>query len=180
MITVVIGALADQAVEGLVCPIRSDVAPLTVAARDLLARVGDAVEERLRPMGALPIGGAFITPAGPLAASFVIHVVTASEEEAESSMSVQRALRNGLRRAVEWELQSLAVPPLGLGVGHMDAEDAARTMVEILVDHLDEGHAPMELTIAVATEYEAGVFRQLVKTLADERAPERNQDSAAR
>lgn len=174
MIRVVIGELTAQGQEGLVRPIRSDLAPLTAGARDVLIGAGPGVEQRLQQMGTLPIGGAFITPAGDLAASFLIHVVTASEEEPESALSVQRALRNGLRRAVEWELKSLALPPLGAGVGHMDIEDSARAMVEILVNHLDEGHPPLELTIVVAGEYEADVFGHLVEELTRGRFPMRN------
>jgi len=174
MISVVIGELTAQDREGLLRPIRSNLAPLTAGARDVLVGAGPKVEERLQQMGALPIGGAFITPAGDLAASFLIHVVTASEEEPESALSVQRALRNGLRRAVEWELKSLALPPLGAGVGHMDIEDSARAMVEILVDHLDEGHPPLDLTIVVVGEYEAGVFTRLVEELTRDRFPMRN------
>lgn len=174
MINVVIGELRGQDREGLLRPIRSDLAPLTAGARDVLAGAGPNVEERLRQIGSLPIGGAVITPAGDLAASFLIHVVTSSEEEPESALSVQRALRNGLRRAVEWGLQSLALPPLGAGVGHLDIEDSARAMVEILVDHLDEGHPPLELTIVVAGDYEAGVFTHLVEELTRDRFPMRN------
>ncbi|MDP2955585.1 MAG: macro domain-containing protein [Longimicrobiales bacterium] len=174
MISVVIGDLSAQDLEGVVCPIRSDLAPLTVGARDVLLAAGQEVEERLRQMGVLPIGGGFITPAGLLPCSFLIHVVTASDDEPESTQSVQRALRNGLRRAVEWELTSLALPPLGAGVGHLDIEDSARVMVEILVNHLDEGHPPLELTIVVGGEYEAEVFRRLVDELTRERFPLRN------
>lgn len=174
MITVVIGELAAQEQEGLLLPIRSDLAPLTAGARDVLRNAGPKVEERLRQLGLLPIGGAFMTPAGDLQASFLIHLVTASDEEAESTHSVQRALRNGLRRAVEWEIRSLALPPLGSGVGHLDIEDSARSMVEILVNHLDEGHPPLDLVIVVAGEYEAGVFRHLVDELTRDRFPMRN------
>ena len=174
MINVVIGELTAQDREGLLCPVRSDLAPLTAGARDVLLCAGPVVEERLRQMGSLPIGGAVITPGGNLAAAFLIHVVTASEEEGETALSVQRALRNGLRRAVEFELQSLALPPLGTGVGHMDVEDSARAMVEILVNHLDEGHPPLELTIVVPGEYEASVFTHLVDDLTRDRFPMRN------
>lgn len=155
-------------------PIRSDLAPLTAGGRDLLLRAGPAVDERLRQMGALPLGGAVITPAGELSAAFLIHVVTASEEEAESALSVQRALRNGLRRAVEWELASLAIPPVGMGVGHLEAEDAARSMVEILVNHLDEGRPPLELTIVAGGDYEADLFRRLVGEASGHRSFSRN------
>jgi len=173
VITVVVGELAAQQREGLIRPIRSDLAPLTAAARDVLAEAGPKVEERLRQMGSLPVGGAFITPGGDLPC-FLIHVVTASEEEPESAHSVQRALRNGLRRAAEWELASLALPPLGVGVGHMDIEDPAREMVEILVNHLDEGHAPLDLVIVARGEYEAEVFRRLVAELTRDRFPMQN------
>jgi O-acetyl-ADP-ribose deacetylase (regulator of RNase III) len=162
VIDIVVGALAAQAQEGVLRPIRSDSAPLTGEARDVLARAGPAVVERLDQLGSLPVGGAFVTPGGALASSFIIHVVTASEDESETAATVQRALRNGLRRAAEWGMESLALPPLGLGVGRLDAEEAAAVMVEVLVNHLDEGEPPLALTIVVTTEYEADLFRRLV------------------
>jgi len=170
----VVGALASQPQEGVVRPIRSDNAPLTAEARDLLLVAGPAVVERLDQMGDLPVGGAFVTPGGALEASFIIHVVTASEEDPETAITVQHALRNGLRRAAEWGMESLAVPPLGLGVGRLDAEEGARAMVEILLNHLDEGQPPLALTIVVATEYEAEVFQRLVSALSADRFPMQN------
>jgi len=155
-------------------PIRSDSAPLTAEARDVLVGAGPTVVERLDQMGLLPVGGAFVTPGGALGASFIIHVVTASEEEPETAVTVQRALRNGLRRAAEWGMESLALPPLGLGVGLLEAEDAARAMVEILINHLDEGQPPMLLTIVVTNQYEAEVFQRLVDSLTQDRFPMRN------
>lgn len=174
MIHVVIGNLTDQDREGVLCPIRSDFAPLTAGARDVLQAAGTQVMDRLEQLGALPIGGAAITPGGDLSASFIIHVVTASEEEPETAMSVQRALRNGLRRCVDFGIESLALPPLGTGVGHMEAEDAARAQLEILVSHLDEGHQPLDLTIVAGSEYEAEVYRRQIDLLTRDRFPMRN------
>lgn len=174
MIQVVVGALVDSTGEGIVCPIRSDLAPMTAAARDVITGAGADVVARLEGMGPLPVGGAFLTPGGDLAAPFLIHVVTASEDEPETPLSVQRALRNGLRRATEWSLVSLAVPPLGMGVGHMDPEADARAVLEILFDHLDEGQPPLDLTLVVATEYEREMLARLVGTLSRQRFPMRN------
>jgi O-acetyl-ADP-ribose deacetylase (regulator of RNase III) len=165
VIHVLTGVLSEQAREGIVRPIRSDLAPLTHAARDLVAAAGPSVEERLQQLGSLPLGSAAITPAGDLSASFIIHIVTASEDEPETPHSVQRALRNGLRRAADWGLASLALPPLGVGAGQLDADEAARVQLEILVDHIDEGAPPLDLTIVVSGEYEAELFARLAEEL---------------
>ena len=162
MIRLVLGELVDQETEAVLRPIRSDLNPVTAAARDLLVRAGEAVAERLERVGTLPLGGAVMTPAGALPTSFLIHVVVLSAEEPQTPSSVQKALRNGLRRAADWGIASLALPPLGLGVGAMDPEEAARTLVDILSDHLAEGLPPLDLVIVVASPYEAELFRRLV------------------
>jgi O-acetyl-ADP-ribose deacetylase (regulator of RNase III) len=169
-----VGELVSCETEGIVCPVRSDGAPMTAAARDLLREAGPGVMERLERMGALPVGSAFLTPSGSLTADFLIFVVTASVDEAESSLSVQRALRNGLRRAAEWGLLSLAVPALGIGVGHLEPEEDARAEVEILMNHLEEGQPPLELTLLVASAYEKDMFARLVDVLGRERFPSGN------
>lgn len=174
MITVVIGGLADQTCAGLMRPVRSDLEPLTPGSRDVGIRAGQAVTDRLDQLGSVPVGGAVITPGGGLDADFLIHAVTMDEVESQSTMTVQRAVRNGLRRAVEWEFTSLALPPFGLGVGDMGAEDAARVLVELLVDHLDEGHPPLEIVIAVSNEYEESVFNAVIGELMRGRFPMQN------
>ena len=174
MISVVIGELGDQSSEGLMRPVRSDLAPLTPGARDVGLRAGGAMTARLDQLGSVPVGGAVMTPGGDLAADFIIHAVIADQEEPQSTTTVQKAVRNGLRRAVDWGLVSLALPPLGLGVGNMGAEEAARVLVELLVDHLDEGHPPLELVIIVGNEYEESVFNAVIEEIVRDRFPMRN------
>jgi O-acetyl-ADP-ribose deacetylase (regulator of RNase III) len=164
VIRVVIGELAAQTHEGLVRTVRSDLSPATAASRDVLQRAGVAVAERLQPMGPIPVGGAVITPAGELASSFLIHVVTSSDDEPESPASVRKALLNGLRRAAEWGLRSLAVPALGTGAGTMDYEEAARALIEVLREHAGESPIPDEIAIVVRGEYEAEVFGGMVES----------------
>lgn len=170
MIRVVVGDLSAQQVDALVRPVRSDLAPVSAASRDIALAAGEELEERMSRLGTLPIGGAVLTPSGKLAAGFLIHVVVQSEEEPQTSLSVQRALRNGLRRATDWGLASIALPPLGLTVGTTEPEDAARALVEILFNHLDEGAAPLELTIVVGSDYEVGLFEGLIDDMARARS----------
>ena len=117
----------------------------------------------------MPVGGAVMTPSGGLSADFVIHVVVMSEDEPQSMHTVQKALRNGLRRASDWALESLALPPLGIGAGTIEADDSARALREILFNHIDEGQPPLALTVVVGSDYESGLFSRLVDELSSER-----------
>jgi O-acetyl-ADP-ribose deacetylase (regulator of RNase III) len=174
VIRVVVGELATQEAEGLLRPVRTDMAPVSPASRDIGIAAGEQLEQRLAKIGTLPLGGAVLTPSGNLPAAFLIHAVVMSEEEPQTSLTVQRALRNGLRRASDWGLASLALPPLGLGLGTADPEDAARALVEILFNHLDEGAAPHDLILVVASKYESELFEGIVDEMARARSPLRN------
>jgi O-acetyl-ADP-ribose deacetylase (regulator of RNase III) len=165
VIQVVTGTLAAQPSEGLLRAVRADLSPVDAGARDVLLQAGEEVGERLEQMGGLPVGGAVITQGGDLDASFLIHVVTSADDEPETDQVVRRALRNGLRRAEEFGLESLSIPPLGIGAGHLEVEEAARSMVEVLLDHLEEREAPLELSIVVRDAYEAEVFHRAVAKL---------------
>jgi serine/threonine-protein kinase len=174
LIRVVRGDLATLSVQGLVRPVRSDLAPADVGARNVVLAAGVELEERLARIGMLPVGGAVLSPAGALAASYLIHIVVMSEEEPQTSHSIQRALRNGLRRAADWGLESLAVPALGLGAGSMEPEGPARVLVDILFNHLDEGVPPLDLTIAVGSDFEEALFSKLVDDATRARSAIRN------
>jgi serine/threonine-protein kinase len=169
VIHVVTGELAVQPSEGLLRAVRADLSPVDAGARDVLLQAGESVVQRLEQMGGLPVGGAVITQGGDLQASFLIHVVTSAHDEPETDQVVRKALRNGLRRAEEFGLESLAIPPVGTGAGHLEVEDAARSMVEVLVDQLGEGGTPLELTIVVRDPYEAEVFDRAVAKLTRDR-----------
>jgi O-acetyl-ADP-ribose deacetylase (regulator of RNase III) len=170
MIQVTLESLMEVRVEGVVRPIRSDLTPVNGVSRDLGVAAGVGVAERLAKVGPLPLGGAVVTPGGELPAHFMIHVVVMSEDEPQTEASVQRALQNGLRRASDFGMQSLAVPALGMGVGLTEPEVSARALVDILFHHIDEGRQPLALTISVSSPYEASLFERLVEELGHERA----------
>ena len=101
----------------------------------------------------------------------VVRFVVMSDDEPQTSMSVQKALRNGLRRASDWGLASLALPPLGIVAGTIDPEMSARALVELLFNHIDEGDPPLDLTIVVASEFESELFSRLIADMSRDRSP---------
>lgn len=162
MIEIVQGELAEQDTDAVLRPIRSDLAPVTTAARDVGKRAGATVEDRLEATGRVPVGGAVLTPGGGLVASFVIHAVVMSTDEPQSRATVERALGNGLARARDWGVTSLSLPAFGLGAGNMDPEESARAFLDVLRGHIDTGDPPQELRVVATNEFERDLLTRML------------------
>lgn len=158
MIRVRVGPLHDVEAEALLRPVSSELAAVTGVGRDVDLRVGEAVHERLRALGSMPVGAAIVTPGGDLSVPFLIHVAVQSSEEAVSEAGIARALLNGLRRASEWDIGSMALPPLGTGAGNLTPEASADVMLPILASHLASESHPETVTIVVPNAYEEEIF----------------------
>jgi O-acetyl-ADP-ribose deacetylase (regulator of RNase III) len=154
---------ADADSEALLRSVSSNLEADTLFSRGVELAAGASISERLRSMGDLPVGAAVITPGGDLKAAFLIHVVLQSVEEPVRIEALRIALQNGLRRASEWGLESLALPPLGTGAGNLDAEEAATEMVSVISRHMGEHEHPREVVFLVSNPYEEGVFLQAVE-----------------
>jgi len=160
MIRVVLSDPDGLEVDAILRSVSAAMDPDTPFSSDLARRAGPEVSDRLRAMGDLPVGAAVITPAGSLPIPFLIHVVLQSMEEPVSSDGVRAALLNGLRRAGEWGLRTVAVPPLGTGAGNIDAQEAAEAMIPVIRDHCAGSENPQEVLIVAATPYEREVFEK--------------------
>jgi O-acetyl-ADP-ribose deacetylase (regulator of RNase III) len=156
-----VGELSQSDAAAVVRAVRSDGEAITASGRRLELLAGESVAQRLQGLGDLPVGGAVITPAGDLPIQFIIHAVLQSVEDPVSSVTVRRALVNVLRRARDLGLSSLALPLLGTGAGNLDAEEAARLLMEALRDHLGQGEAPRRFEVVVENAYEEGLFTEL-------------------
>lgn len=159
MIRLVRGSLAEVRAEGILRPVGSMLEAVTVSGRELELRAGDSVRRRLDALGEVPVGGAVVTPAGGVEVPFLIHAVIQSRDEPATEVTVRQALTNGLRRAAEWEMSSLALPPLGTGVGQMDVERAAAAMVGVILEHRSVSDHPGEVLLVVSGAFEEEVFR---------------------
>jgi len=146
-------------VGAVVCSVGKDLAPITQAEARLAREAGDDVQRRLEALGDLPVGGAIVTPGGNLPVALLIHVVIQAAGEPVTAARLIRAFHNGLRQAAEWGIETVAVPPLGVGAGNLDAESAADAMFEALRRHRLESLMPREVVVFVAGEYDADAFR---------------------
>ena len=97
----------------------------------LLAAGGGTIQEEcdahVRREGPLEVGGAAITGGGTLGVKYVIHAA-AMGDHPPTPESIRSAVRSALQLAVEHQVESLAFPILGTGVGGFPFDEAARIL----------------------------------------------------
>jgi len=103
---------------------------------------GDSVEREAVEQGPIDVGEAVITSSGamPPPARAIIHAAamgfTDRTQIYASRESVAAATRNALRLCDERQLTSIAFPALGTGVGGLEIEECASSMVAAVRDYL--------------------------------------------
>lgn len=101
---------------------------------------GPEIEAEARRMAPIPIGKAVITGGGALKAKYVIHAPTMSRPAmATNKENVALAVRAALSVARENDIESIAFPGMGTGVGGLSYGEAADVMVSETVKHIEEG-----------------------------------------
>ena len=83
----------------------------------------------------LPVGAAVVTGSGDLPVELLVHAIVMSPTERVTRDGVRRAFRSALERVQEWQLATIAVPPLGLGAGNLTLEESATVMADELLRH---------------------------------------------
>ncbi len=158
MITVRRGSLAESKAEAILRPVRSDLSALTPAGRELELAAGPLLAGRLAVIGSVPLGGAVITPSEEHPSDFLIHVVVEAPGEVCDLAALERGLTNGLRRVEELAIETLALPPVGSGVGGVPLDRAAQLTLRLLESALARSATLAEVEIVVSSDAEAQAF----------------------
>ncbi len=162
MIEVRVAELADVPAGAALRPVASDFSPVNPAMIRFDRAAGAAVAAQCASLGDIPVGSAVITPGGELDAEYIVHVAVRSTDENVSRAAVQRGLLNGLRRLEQWGIESVAVAPLGVGAGNLDAEESADAMLPVLVEHMRGSRHPSTIILAVEDAYQRDAFAAAV------------------
>jgi O-acetyl-ADP-ribose deacetylase (regulator of RNase III) len=118
---------------------------------------GDAIEFAAVRQAPVEIGESIVTPAGNLAARYVIHAVSLDRDRRTNATIIDSAVRSALARARELGLSSIAFPALGTGVGGFPLEEASIVTVRAVRDELPRSPSIQHVIFAMrgATAYHA-------------------------
>ncbi len=158
MIRVVVGDLASATADAVVRPTNGNLESITPALRRLELAAGPRFRDACHVKRELAVGAAVVTAAGDLAVELVVHAVITARGEGVTRDGVRRAATAALWQAAQWSIETLAVPPLGIGAGQLSTEEAADALLPVIREHALVNRHPVNLLVVVETEREREVF----------------------
>jgi len=156
VIHVVVGDIASVAADAVVRPANTRLEPITPALRRLEEAAGPRFQEQCRIQWELGVGAAVVTRAGELSVEFVIHAVIGTDESTVTADGVRSAVAAALWQSQQWQMEAVALPPLGQG--QLSAQASADAMVPPIVEHLRNADHPATVLIVVTTDQEREIF----------------------
>ena len=130
------GDITDQDVDAIVNAANDCLWMGAGVAGAIKRKGGVTIEQEAVAQGPIPVGEAVITTAGALKASYVIHAAGMGQDLKTDPEKVAAATRNSLLRAEEKNVQTLAFPAIGAGVGGLSVHICAKTMIDAVIEHL--------------------------------------------
>lgn len=134
------GDITEEVVGAIVNPANSKMVMLGGVAGAIRRKGGFEIEQEAMKHAPVPVGKAIATGAGKLRAKYVIHAPTMELPAMRiTTENVYKATKAALEKAEELNLDSIAMPGMGTGVGGVPPMEAARAMVRALKDHISKG-----------------------------------------
>jgi O-acetyl-ADP-ribose deacetylase (regulator of RNase III) len=138
-IVVLTGDITKQEVDAIVNPANSMLIMGGGVAGAIRRIGGKEIEDEAVKHAPVPVGEAVATGAGRLKAKYVIHAPTMERPAMRiGKRNVGLSVRGALKCAEGLGVRSLVFPGMGTGVGGLSLEEAARTMVNEVKEHVDE------------------------------------------
>lgn len=130
------GDICDLEVDAIVNAATTNLWMSTGVGGALKRRGGDDIEFEAVRQGPAAVGSAVVTGPGSLACRAIIHAVSLGADRRTTADAIDAATRSALRAADALELESVAFPALGTGVGGFPLEAAAEVSVAAVQDEL--------------------------------------------
>jgi O-acetyl-ADP-ribose deacetylase (regulator of RNase III) len=134
------GDITELPVDAIVNAANSELILGSGVAGAIARKGGPTIQAECNEIGSCPVGGAVITDAGSLPASYVIHAVGPRYGEGDEERKLASATRASLQLAKQRVLTDMAFPAISTGVFGYPMADCARIMLRTILDFAQNDH----------------------------------------
>jgi len=136
IIELVQGDITEQNTEAIVNAANAQLILGGGVAGAIRKKGGPSIQQECNEIGGTYVGGAVITTAGNLKASYVIHAVGPRMGEGDEDNKLANATFNSLKVADQHELSSIAFPAISTGIFGFPIERCAKIMLKTTVEYV--------------------------------------------
>lgn len=151
-LTVTRGDITEQPTDAIVNAANNHLWMGAGVAGAIKARGGADIEREAMKLGPIEPGQAVTTSAGRLKARYCIHAAAMGQDLAPSADLLAKATRSALAEAARLNVDSVALPALGTGVGGFPVEACARLMLAAAIGHSRANARPGSVTFVLRDE----------------------------
>jgi len=145
VIEIIQGDISSQEVDAIVNAANNHLWMGSGVAGAIKRAGGDNIEKEAIGKGPIAVGEAIFTGAGELNVKHVIHAAVMGQDLSTDEEKVRAATRSALRVARELNVESIAVPALGTGVGGFPIERTADIMIQCAIDEIENAMSPIKM-----------------------------------
>jgi len=145
-VSIRLGDIAQADVEAVVNAANNELWMGSGVAGAIKRAGGSAIEREAVAQGPIAVGESVLTTAGELPALSVIHAAAMASGRPATFESVAAATTSSLALAAGKNIESIALPALGTGVGGLGLNDCAKAMLAAVREHCFH-HAQPELIV---------------------------------
>ncbi len=135
-IEIIQGDITEMAVDAVVNAANNHLWMGAGVAGAIKKKGGQQIENEAVALGPVEIGGAVITTGGNLPAKFVVHAAGMGQDLQTDDHKVRKSTLSSLELAEEKQLNSIAFPAVGTGVGGLDMHLCAKIMLNESLEFL--------------------------------------------
>ena len=129
------GDIADETTDAIVNAANNELWMGAGVAGAIKSRGGSDIEREAIAQGPVEPGDCVMTSGGRLATRYVIHAAVMGQDLKTSAELIDRATHNALATAEAHQLESIALPAFGTGVGGFPVDECARIMIAAIRAH---------------------------------------------
>lgn len=126
---------------------------------------GVSIEQEAISQGPIAVGESVLTGAGSLPSLHVIHAAAMAPGRPATPESAAAATRSALRLAAETNIDSIAFPALGTGVGGLSLSHCAEAMLGAVRNHCLGQEQPGEIRLVLFGQNALAIFQQVFEAM---------------
>jgi O-acetyl-ADP-ribose deacetylase (regulator of RNase III) len=166
-LSVVLGDITEQTSDAVVNAANNHLWMGAGVAGAIKAKGGIEIEREAMKLGPIEPGQAVTTTAGRLKARYCIHAAAMGQDLVTGAELIAGATRSALAEAARLELDSVAFPALGTGVGGFPAGACARLMIAAALSHSRGNSRPGLVSFVLRDEPAFRSFAEALESVPD-------------